>query len=84
MALDLRRPVYRPTAPYRRSGREDLDLPWERTDKVNVLTKEAGLKTCQPHNQVRSPFVTSPGLSTTSFCAVKLGLYSLSFKVIVN
>jgi S-adenosylmethionine synthetase len=42
-ALDLRRPIYRQTATYGRFGREDLDLPWERTDKAKILRKEAGL-----------------------------------------
>jgi S-adenosylmethionine synthetase len=42
--LDLRRPIYRQTATYGHFGREDLDLPWERTDKAEVLRKEAGLK----------------------------------------
>ncbi len=41
--LDLRRPIYRQTAAYGHFGREDLDLPWERTDKAEVLRKEAGL-----------------------------------------
>ncbi len=41
--LDLRRPIYRQTATYGHFGREDLDLPWERTDKAEVLRKEAGL-----------------------------------------
>jgi S-adenosylmethionine synthetase len=42
-ALDLRRPIYRQTAAYGHFGREDLDLPWEKTDKAEVLRKEAGL-----------------------------------------
>jgi S-adenosylmethionine synthetase len=42
--LDLRRPIYRQTATYGHFGREDLDLPWERTDKARILRKEAGLK----------------------------------------
>jgi len=42
-ALDLRRPIYRQTATYGHFGREDLDLPWERTDKAKILRKEAGL-----------------------------------------
>jgi S-adenosylmethionine synthetase len=42
-ALDLRRPIYRQTAAYGHFGREDLDLPWERTDKAKMLRKEAGL-----------------------------------------
>ena len=37
--LDLRRPIYKPTAAYVHFGRTDLDLPWERTDKVEVLKK---------------------------------------------
>ena len=35
--LDLRRPIYRETAAYGHFGRTDLDLPWERLDKVDVL-----------------------------------------------
>lgn len=42
-ALDLRRPIYRQTAAYGHFGRTDLDLPWERTDKKEVLRKLAGL-----------------------------------------
>jgi S-adenosylmethionine synthetase len=38
--LDLRRPIYRQTACYGHFGREDLDLPWEKTDKAEVLKKE--------------------------------------------
>jgi len=41
--LDLRRPIYRPTAAYGHFGREDIDAPWERTDKVAALRKAAGL-----------------------------------------
>lgn len=41
--LDLRRPIYRQTATYGHFGREDLDLPWERTDKAEMLKAEAGL-----------------------------------------
>jgi S-adenosylmethionine synthetase len=41
--LDLRRPIYRQTATYGHFGREELDLPWERTDKAEMLRKEAGL-----------------------------------------
>jgi S-adenosylmethionine synthetase len=41
--LDLRRPIYRQTATYGHFGREDLDLPWEKTDKARMLRKEAGL-----------------------------------------
>ncbi|OUM88769.1 MAG: methionine adenosyltransferase [Bacillus thermozeamaize] len=41
--LDLRRPIYQPTAAYGHFGRTDLDLPWERTDKAALLRDEAGL-----------------------------------------
>ena len=41
--LDLRRPIYRPTAAYGHFGRSDLDLPWERTDKAEALKADAGL-----------------------------------------
>ncbi len=39
--LDLRRPIYRQTAAYGHFGRDDLDLPWEKTDKAEILKKEA-------------------------------------------
>jgi S-adenosylmethionine synthetase len=39
--LDLRRPIYRQTAAYGHFGREDLDLPWEKTDMAETLRKEA-------------------------------------------
>ena len=35
--LDLRRPIYKQTAAYGHFGRNDLDLPWEKTDKVDIL-----------------------------------------------
>ncbi len=35
--LDLRRPIYRQTAAYGHFGRNDLDLPWEKTDKAEAL-----------------------------------------------
>ena len=37
--LDLRRPIYRQTAAYGHFGRHDLDLPWEKLDKVDTLKK---------------------------------------------
>ena len=37
--LDLRRPIYRQTAAYGHFGRDDLSLPWEATDKVDLLKK---------------------------------------------
>ncbi|MBX7234748.1 MAG: methionine adenosyltransferase [Caldilineales bacterium] len=41
--LDLRRPIYRQTAAYGHFGRNDLDLPWERTDRAEELRRLAGL-----------------------------------------
>ena len=35
--LDLRRPIYRQLAAYGHFGRDDLDLPWEKTDRVDAL-----------------------------------------------
>ena len=43
--LDLRRPIYKATASYGHFGRDDLQLPWERTDKADLLRAEAGLRT---------------------------------------
>ena len=40
--LGLRRPIYRRTAAYGHFGRPDLDLPWERTPKADILRAEAG------------------------------------------
>lgn len=37
--LDLRRPIYKQTAAYGHFGRNDLDLPWEKLDKVDALKK---------------------------------------------
>ena len=37
--LDLRRPIYKQTAAYGHFGRNDLNLPWEKTDKVEILKK---------------------------------------------
>ncbi|MBO8173133.1 MAG: methionine adenosyltransferase [Bacillaceae bacterium] len=39
--LDLRRPIYKKTAAYGHFGRHDLDLPWERTDKAELLKQDA-------------------------------------------
>ena len=38
--LDLRRPIYKQTAAYGHFGRPDLDLPWEKTDKVDQLRRK--------------------------------------------
>ncbi len=37
--LDLRRPIYKATAAYGHFGRSDLDLPWEKTDRADILKK---------------------------------------------
>ena len=42
--LDLRRPIYRQISIYGHFGRDDLDLPWERTDKAALLRRAAGLQ----------------------------------------
>ena len=41
--LDLRRPIYKQTAAYGHFGRNDLNLPWEQTDKAALLRAEAGI-----------------------------------------
>jgi S-adenosylmethionine synthetase len=39
--LNLRRPIYKKTAAFGHFGRDDVDFPWERCDKVELLKKEA-------------------------------------------
>ncbi len=41
--LDLRKPIYRKTAAYGHFGRDDIEFPWERTDKAEALKNAAGL-----------------------------------------
>ncbi len=41
--LNLRRPIYKQVAAYGHFGREDIDVPWEKTDKADILRREAGL-----------------------------------------
>ena len=41
--LDPRRPIYRKTAAYGHFGRDDIEFPWEKTDKAAALKKAAGL-----------------------------------------
>ncbi len=43
-SLDLRRPIYRQTAAYGHFGRHDIELPWEQTDKAELLKQEAMVK----------------------------------------
>ncbi len=42
--LSLRRPIYRATAAYGHFGRDDIDAPWERTDKAEALRADAGIR----------------------------------------
>ena len=42
--LDLKRPIYRKTAAYGHFGRDDPDFTWERTDKAEILRREAGIR----------------------------------------
>ncbi len=46
--LNLRRPIYRQVSNYGHFGRDDLDLPWERTDKAEQLRKAAGIAAREP------------------------------------
>jgi S-adenosylmethionine synthetase len=41
--FDLRRPLYLPVAAYGHFGRDDLELPWEMTDKVDSIRRDAGI-----------------------------------------
>jgi S-adenosylmethionine synthetase len=41
--LGLRKPIYRKTASYGHFGRDDIEFPWERTDKAETLKQAAGL-----------------------------------------
>ena len=41
--LNLRRPIFKKTAAYGHFGRDDPDFTWEKTDKAEILKKEAGL-----------------------------------------
>jgi S-adenosylmethionine synthetase len=41
--LDLRRPIFRKTAAYGHFGRDDRDFTWEKTDKAEILRREAGI-----------------------------------------
>jgi S-adenosylmethionine synthetase len=46
-SLDLRRPIYQPTAAFGHFGRTDIDAPWERLDKVDALRAATGASTSQ-------------------------------------
>jgi len=60
--LDLRRPIYRKTACYGHFGRSDPDFTWEKTDKAEILRKEAGLKKVKIPVDERT-LKKSPGLN---------------------
>ncbi|MGZ3714046.1 MAG: methionine adenosyltransferase [Ktedonobacterales bacterium] len=45
--LNLRRPIYQPTAAFGHFGRTDIDAPWEKTDKVDILRRAAGERVAQ-------------------------------------
>ncbi len=49
--LDLRRPIYKQTAAYGHFGRIDLDLPWEKLDKVDDLKKALNNYNKFPYNK---------------------------------
>ena len=52
--LNLRAPIYKQTAAYGHFGRDDLDLPWERTDKAAILRREAFMGEAGEHEAVSS------------------------------
>ncbi|MBW2971596.1 methionine adenosyltransferase [Candidatus Woesearchaeota archaeon] len=53
--LDLRRPIYEKTAAYGHFGREDPSFTWERTDKAELLRKEAGILHRAEHPGIEVP-----------------------------
>ncbi|MBU1204443.1 MAG: methionine adenosyltransferase [Nanoarchaeota archaeon] len=61
--LDLRRPIYRKTACYGHFGRSDPDFTWEKTDKAEILRKEAGLKGEVEIPADKETLKKSPGLN---------------------
>ncbi len=61
--LDLRRPIYRKTACYGHFGRSDPDFTWEKTDKAEILRKEAGLKKEAKIPADKEALKKSPGLN---------------------
>ncbi len=50
-ALNLRRPIYQPTAAFGHFGRTDIDAPWEELNKVLMLRKGVGAQGAQPQPQ---------------------------------
>jgi S-adenosylmethionine synthetase len=47
-SMQLKRPIYRQTAAYGHFGRDDLDVPWENTDKAEALAQAAGIVASSP------------------------------------
>ncbi len=56
--LALRRPIYEATAAYGHFGRTDIDAPWERTDKAELLRSEAGLEIAPLDVELLSPAIS--------------------------
>jgi len=52
--LDLRRPIYKKTAAYGHFGRNEPEFTWEKTDKAEILSQEAGLSVSQ-ETRVETP-----------------------------
>jgi len=53
--LDLRRPIFKQTAAYGHFGRDDIELPWERTDKAATLRREAFAGSVEDEQAAPSP-----------------------------
>ena len=53
--LDLRRPIFKQTAAYGHFGRDDIELPWERTDKAATLRREAFVGSVEDEQAATSP-----------------------------
>ena len=52
--LNLRRPIYKQTASYGHFGRTDIALPWEKTDKADLLRREAFIEEARPQESTGS------------------------------
>ncbi len=71
--LDLRRPIYRPTAAYGHFGRTGPGFTWERTDKADAIRKEAASQTPVAARVVeRRPRGGASGCGGSAFLAVSL------------
>ena len=46
--MSLKRPIYQQTAAYGHFGRDDIDVPWERTDKADALARAAEIAVGSP------------------------------------